>query len=128
MRIRHLQARQAARERKILLSEKVKQGKVQASVEAQLELVNEDCQQLLKSGLKALDKTDADLETNMKSVRWKLALACWIKEQKPIKNKDLSEQLNMGHPATMSNHITAYRQTGQKGCEYYSKLVKILKY
>ena len=116
------------KEGKMLLSEQVKQGKAQASAQAQLELVNEEGQQLLKSALKTLGKSDLDLETDQKSVRWKLALASWIKEQTSIKNKVLSEQLNMGHPATMSNHITAYRRTRQKRCEHYRKFRRLLKY
>ena len=71
----------------MLLSEQVKQGKAQASAEAHLELVKDEGKPLFKSGLKALGKTnlDLDLETSQKSVRWKLALASWIKEQTPIK-------------------------------------------
>ena len=45
----------------MLLSEQVKQGKAQASAQAQLELVNEEGQQLLKSALKTLGKSDLDL-------------------------------------------------------------------
>ena len=114
------------KEGKQQLSEDVKQGKAQASADAQLQLAIEDCRQLLISGLKALGKQDHDLERSKKSARWKLALASWIKEQTSVKNKDLSEQLAMGHPATMSNHITAYRKNHQKHCKYYRKLCKIL--
>lgn len=113
-------------EGKQLLSEKVKQGKIQASADAQLELAKDDCQQLIKTGLMALGKNKDDVASSKKSAQWKLAMASWIKERTPIKNKDLSDQLSMGHPATMRNHITAYRKTQQKRCRYYMKLCGIL--
>jgi len=111
-----------------MLSEEVKQGEVQASKAAREALANEKGLEFLKSGLKALKKSDLDVEKDRKSVQWKLALASWIKERSPIKNRDLSKQLNMGHPATMSNHISAYRKARQKSCKHYRKLRKILKY
>ncbi len=115
-----------SKEGKQLFSEKVKQGKVQASADAQLELAKVDCQQLIKTGSMTLSKNKDDVANSKKSAQWKLAMASWIKERTPIKNKDLSDQLAMGHPATMSNHITAYRKTQRKRCRYYKKLCSIL--
>ena len=117
-----------SKEGKRLLSEQVKQGEVQASKDAQVALANEKGFEWLKSGLKVLKKSGLEVEKDRKSAQWKLALASWIKERSPIKNKDLSEQLNMGHPSTMSNHISAYRKTRQKRCQHYRKISKILKY
>ena len=117
-----------SKEGKRLLSEEVKQGEIQASKAAQEALANERGLELLKSGLKALKKSNLDVEKDRKSVQWKLALASWIKERSPVQNRDISEHLNMGHPATMSNNISAYRKARQKSCQHYRKLKKILKY
>ena len=113
-------------EGKLRMSAMVKAGEVQATKDAKSKMVNQDFDSLMNQGLSALKKTATDVRDDKKSAHWKVALATWIKERTPTKNRQVGEALNMGHPATMSNHLTAYRRDQRSTCPYSRKLRQIL--
>ena len=108
------------------LSLMAKNGEAKATHDARALLLAQDFEKLLQKGLSALEKTVEDIRGDAKSVQWKLALATWIKERTSAKNRQISERLNMGHPATMSNHLTTYRRGPRKRCQYSDRLMRIL--
>ena len=113
-------------EGKLRLSEMVKNGEVEATHDARTQIANQDFEDLMLQGLSALGKTVKEIQRDAKSAQWKIALAAWIKERTSAKNRLISERLNMGHPATMSNHLTTYRRGPRKQCPHSKQLSQIL--
>lgn len=108
------------------LRDKILQGTAKANVKTKALLQTTLAGGLLKSGLKLLNKTKNDIAADKKSAQWKLALASHLKTNTGLKNPQLCEFLNMGHPSTMSNLVLRYNQTTKKKCPY-TKLLKTLK-
>ena len=113
-------------EGKLRLSEMVISDAAQATQGAKTHLAGLDIDRLMNQGLAVLNKTAKDIRSEKKSAPWKVALAAWIKERTPAKNRQISEALNMGHPATMSNHLTAYRRSQRRTCPHAKSLGRLL--
>ena len=57
----------------------------------------------------------------------KLAIASHLKSRTGIKNPQLCEFLNLGHPATMSNLVGTYNRTEKSKCPYGQRLKRLNK-
>lgn len=100
----------------------IEQGVAKANVETKSQLESTRIEKLLKSCLKQLGKNRKDITTEKKSARWKLAIASHLKSRTGIKNPQLCECLNLGHPATMSNLVGTYNRTEKSKCRYSRQL------
>ena len=115
-------------EGKLRLSERVNNREIEATQGAETLIATRDYESLMNQGLIAVGKTSKDIREDNKSALWKIALATWIKERTSAKNRQISEYLNMGHPATMSNHLTVYRRGSKGQCPYAKKLKRVFQY
>ncbi len=86
------------KEGKTGLKLKVKQGVASANREAKTELESLRLEELLSSSLRHLGKGQHDIETDKKSVQWKIAIASHPKASTGIRNPHLCSSLNMGIP------------------------------
>ena len=62
-------------------------------------------QKLMADCLRALKKTDADLQTDAKSSPWKVAIARFLKERGQAENRWLGDSLKMGRPEAVSTYV-----------------------
>lgn len=75
----------------------------------------------LERCLRSLDESEDSARTALKSARWKLAIARKLKQSTSVKNKWLSEKLDMGGPRALSSNLSAYSKV-QDRCEYFKRL------
>ncbi len=59
--------------------------------------------EILARGMRFLGKTPATTKTDRKSAPWKVALAGWMKQNTPVTNRWLCEQLHMGTPVSVAD-------------------------
>lgn len=111
-----------SKEGKQHLQSQVRRGVAHANNEARGQLESMRTDALLLSSLKTLNKHPRDIEADKKSASWKLAIASFLKSQTGIKNLQLCQLLNMGHPSTMSNLVSGYNRMKKAKCPYYRKL------
>jgi putative transposase len=104
------------------LANQIQKGVAQANAETKKRLQTIQLKDQLNVCLNQLSKTAKDVRTDPKSAPWKLAIASYLKSTTGLKNPELCALLNLGHPATMSNHVTIYNQTRKRKCPHYSKL------
>jgi putative transposase len=104
------------------LANQIQKGAAQANAETKIRLQTIQLKDQLKVCLKQLSKTAKDVRADPKSAPWKLAIASYLKSSTGLKNPQLCAMLNLGHPATMSNHVSIYNQTRKRKCPYYAKL------
>ncbi|HRJ46877.1 MAG TPA: transposase [Opitutaceae bacterium] len=70
-------------------------------------------QEQLARCLRELDKGPADITGGRKSAPWKVAIAAHLKQKSQVTNRWLCEQLQMGTPVSVSQHVgQARRQPG----------------
>lgn len=107
------------------LSEQIEQGAAIANRETQRQLETERVATLLEACLEKLNKTSKQIGSEMKSARWKLAIASYLKRRTGVKNPQLCELLNLGHPATMSNRVSRYNRLEKSACPDQRKLMTL---
>ncbi|MEO6874708.1 MAG: hypothetical protein ABI222_07790 [Opitutaceae bacterium] len=64
----------------------------------------------LNGALDVLGKTSREIAADAKSAPWKLAVACWFKDNTEAPNLWLSQHLNLGHRACLTSNLTRYRR------------------
>lgn len=74
----------------------------------------------LKVAMRKLGKTEADIQGDIKSAPWKIAIAAQIKSKSTVSNVWLAEQLHMGTPAGVSRYITEFRQGQRKTAKSFA--------
>jgi hypothetical protein len=57
--------------------------------------VEDTAEALFKKGLDCLDRTKADLQRDHKGAKWKVILACWIRQQTGISHRWLAEHVHL---------------------------------
>ncbi len=83
-------------------------------------------QNLLTSGLHALNKTKEDLMSDAKSAPWKVALARFLKENGQAGNRWLGDTLNMGRPEAVSTYVGRMKRGDIDGSAYMKILTTIV--
>ena len=76
-------------------------------------------------GLRALQRSQTEIEATAKSASWKLALAEWMKTTTQATNGWLSENLQMGAPAALSRNLTQYRREKRDSDPQWKRLISI---
>jgi REP element-mobilizing transposase RayT len=103
---------------KAKINEKVLAGSAKANAEAKARFSLELSEKILNDCLEQLGRNQKDIQKDKKSAPWKLAIAYILKTKTPMKNLQISQHLNMGHPATMGKHISHYQAHRLKQCPY----------
>lgn len=104
------------------LRNQIEEGAATANRETHTQLESERVASLLKACLGKLNKDSDNIGSDKKSAQWKLAIASFLKSRTGIKNPQLCELLNLGHPATMSNLVSRYNRQVKSKCPYQRKL------
>lgn len=78
---------------------------------------------LLTRGLQHLGKGKADIQTDLKSAAWKVAIATMLKKQTSAPNTWITNQLNMGVPQSVSRHSSRLLQLPKKKRAHYEDLI-----
>ena len=79
----------------------------------------------LQRCLRQLDKTGNDIAIDLKSSRWKLAVASRLRRSTSVSNAWLSRSLNMGTARSVSAICGKYQREEMQHCRYWSKLKEL---
>ena len=76
-------------------------------------------------GLRALQRSQTEIEATAKSVSWKLALAEWMKTTTQATNGWPSGNLKMGAPAALGRNLTQYCRKKHDSDPQWQRLISI---
>ena len=79
---------------------------------------------LLHKGLGCLSRTKADLQRDRKGAKWKVILACWIRQQTGISNRWLAEHVHLGAATGVSRLLQNERRRPRQRDLLWRKLAK----
>ena len=80
-------------------------------------------ERLVKTCMKALGKTKADIQSDKKAAHWKVMIAYFMKERTSISNVWLAKRLNMGVPQGVSRSVGIFiKNKGPKQWQYKEML------
>jgi len=98
---------------------------VRVEAEALAELNRAEWGILLEKCLKALGKTEEDLQLEGKYVAWKKAIASRLRESTSVKSAWLGEQLKIGQGRNVNSMISYYERQARKNCPDAKRLERI---
>ncbi len=108
--------------RKAILMD-VSQGNIGADESLGLKRFGKEAGEVLLSiGLSCLGKTEQDIGSDRKGIRWKIVLGSWIKSQCGVNNQWLSDHLNMGNIFNVSRMLSNELKQPPKRCKLWKKL------
>ncbi len=82
-------------------------------------------QNALEKALRSLRKTAREIQSDRKSARWKVAIACHLKSISTVTNVWLAENLHMGIPSGVSRYVAQMRRGVIDGRDELRKIAKI---
>ena len=74
--------------------------------------------------LRLLQKRPEDAVLERKSAPWKIAVACYLKQQTQASNRWLCDRLHMGTPVGVSQLVGQFRRDGGAASEYLNFLTE----
>ena len=76
--------------------------------------------------LEALRKSEEDIGNDLKSARWKIAIACWLKDNTSASNGWMGQHLAMGIASAVSRNVAQLQRSGPRRYADYRKVEKHL--
>lgn len=109
--------------KKALVGEYLEEGGILRLEEEELQELNRlQWEELLEKSLRALGKTEGDVDKERKGAQWKLAVASRLKRRSAVSNKWVSEKLKMGNPKAMSSICGKYQREVEDKCPFAKQL------
>ena len=77
----------------------------------------------LKICLQQFNKSSKDIKYDIKSAKWKVCIACAMKQKTSATNVWIADKLNMGVPHGASRYVSEFRSEGHHKKKDYKQLI-----